>query len=327
MVTDVTTDFGGLPETALSHAYTEIPKASPDDMVGTTLERMRGRLFDSAAAVAVLDGDRLVGVATIEQMFAADSDAMLRNVMDRQPPVVTPNTDQERAAWQAVQDNEPGLAVVDDQGRFYGLIAPQQLLAVLLHEHDEDMARLGGFLHTVESTRRTTLETVTRRLWHRLPWLVVGLIGAMVSAGLMAAFEDQLSAVLAVAYFVPGIVYLADAVGTQTETVAIRGLSVGVGIRRILAPESLTGLIVGLLLGLLMLPVVALMTNDWRLATAVALAVLAASTIATVVALILPWLLQALDKDPAFGSGPLATVIQDLLSIAIYLAAVSLLLG
>jgi len=56
------------------------------------------------------------------------------------------------------------------------------------------------------------------RLWHRLPWLAMGLAGAMISAGLMAAFETQLQANLLIAFFVPGIVYLADAVGTQTET-------------------------------------------------------------------------------------------------------------
>jgi magnesium transporter len=90
----------------------------------------------------------------------------------------------------------------------------------------------------------------------------------------MAAFEAQLTANLAVAYFVPGIVYLADAVGTQTETLAIRGLSVGVGIRRIIHPETLTGLAVGFLLGAVMLPA---MTGDWMLAAAVAVAVVAAS--------------------------------------------------
>jgi magnesium transporter len=240
--------------------------------------------------------------------------------------VVAPDVDQEHAAWQAVQRNEPGLAVVDDDGRFRGLIAPQQLLAVLLQEHDEDMARLGGFLHSVESARTTTVESVKRRLWHRMPWLVVGLIGAMISAGLMSAFEAQPNATLVVAYFVPGIVYLADALGIQTETVAIRGLSVGVGIRRILVPEAFTGLLVGLMLGIVMLPVVALMTDNWMLAAAVAIAVLAASTIATLLALVLPWLFQSVDRDPAFGSGPLATVFQDLLSIVIYLAAVTLLL-
>ncbi|HMG31988.1 MAG TPA: magnesium transporter, partial [Jiangellaceae bacterium] len=51
----------------------------------------------------------------------------------------------------------------------------------------------------------------------------------------------------------------------------------------------------------------------------VALALLAACSIATAIAMALPWAFNRLGKDPAFGSGPLATVIQDLLSIAIYL--------
>ena len=288
---------------------------------------MRGHRFDSAAAVAVLDGRRLVGVATIEQLLAAPAGACLRDVMDASPPVVAPDTDREHAAWQAVQRGEPGLAVVDDDGRFRGLISPQQLLTVLLQEHDEDLARLGGFLSDVEHARSTSVESIKRRLWHRLPWLLIGLLGAMVSAVLMTAFEAQLSADLAVAYFVPGIVYLADAVGTQTETLAIRGLSVGVGIRRITGREALTGLSMGLLLGAVMWPLVALMTGNVALALAVSVAILGASTVATVVALCLPWLLHRLGKDPAFGSGPLATVVQDLLSILLYFAAVSVFLG
>ncbi|OBG19864.1 magnesium transporter MgtE [Mycolicibacterium celeriflavum] len=313
--------------TALRHASMSVPTLGPANSVLETIQAMRGRRFDSAAAVAVLDRGRLVGVATIERVLAASGETTLADIMVPAPPVVAPGTDQEHAAWQAVQRGEPGLAVVDDAGCFRGLIAPQQLLAVLLAEHEEDMARLGGFLHSVESARTASVESVSRRLWHRLPWLLVGLVGAMLSAGLMAAFEARLDAVLAVAYFVPGIVYLADAVGTQTETLAIRGLSVGVGIRHILAREALTGLVVGVLLGLVMMPVVVLMTGDGHLAAAVALAVLAASSIATVVALLLPWLLLTFGRDPAFGSGPLATVIQDLLTILIYLGAVTALLN
>jgi magnesium transporter len=327
MVTDLGTDVLDGPGTALAHACTQVPTAAPADLVSETLDGMRGKHFESAVAVAVLDGDRFVGVAAIERLLAAPAGATLRDIMDPAPPVVAPDTDQEHAAWQAVHRDEAGLAVVDAAGRFRGLIAPQQLLTVLLQEHDEDMARLGGFLHSVESAQATSVESVARRLWHRMPWLVVGLAGAMVSAVLMASFEAHLSANLAVAYFVPGIVYLAAAVGTQTETLAIRGLSVGVGIRGIAGRESLTGLSMGVMLGVIMLPVVALLTGDWMLATAVAIAVLSASTIATVVALALPWLLHRLGKDPAFGSGPLATVIQDLLSLLIYLGAVATLLG
>jgi hypothetical protein len=64
---------------------------------------------------------------------------------------------------------------------------------------------------------------VGRRLWHRMPWVAVGLAGAMASAGPLAGIEDQMATNLAGAYFIPGIAYLADAVGTQTETLAIRG--------------------------------------------------------------------------------------------------------
>ena len=71
-----------------------------------------------------------------------------------------------------------------------------------------------------------------------MPWLAVGLAGAMASAGLLAGIEDQIATNLAVAYFIPGIVYLADAVGTETETLAIRGLSLGVGIGRIARREA-----------------------------------------------------------------------------------------
>jgi len=57
------------------------------------------------------------------------------------------------AAWQAVQHGEPVLAVADDQERFLDLIPPERMLTVLLWEHDEDMARVGGFLHDAGAAR------------------------------------------------------------------------------------------------------------------------------------------------------------------------------
>jgi magnesium transporter len=59
----------------------------------------------------------------------------------------------------------------------------------------------------------------------------------------------------------------------------------------------------------------------------VAVALFAASTIASVLGLLLPWLLARLGSDPAFGSGPVATIIQDVLTIAIYFAVMAVMLG
>lgn len=115
------------------------------------------------------------------------------------------------------------------------------------------------------------------------------------------------------------MVYLADAVGTQTETIVVRGLSVGVSISEVAWQESLTGLLAGLILALLFLPIALLFWDDGRIAATVAIALFAACFIATVVALALPWALYRLGRDPAFGAGPVGTVITDLSSIAIYL--------
>ncbi len=291
------------------------------------LTGLRGRRFDSAAVVAVCRDGRLAGLATIERLLAAAPGTTVTDVMDPDPPVVAPGTDEEVAAWTAVRRGEPGLPVVDEAGGFHGLVPPDRLMAVLLAEHDEDLARLGGFLGTASAARAASGERVRRRLWHRLPWLLVGLLGAMLSAGVVGAFEDVLRQQVLLAFFVPAVVYLADAVGTQTETLVVRGLSVGVPVRRVAVRELVTGLLIGVSLAVAATALTLWVWGDGRVAVAVGVALVAACSIATVVAMVLPWLLSRLGVDPVYGSGPLATVVQDLLSILVYLAAATAVVG
>jgi magnesium transporter len=194
------------------------------------------------------------------------------------------------------------------------------MLRVLRAEHDEDLARMGGLVAGSKRARHAVEEEVPRRLWHRLPWLIVGLLGAMGSAVIVGAFEEQLETKVLLAFFIPAVVYMADAVGTQTEALIIRGLSAGVAVREVARRELLTGLVIGVAIGAVFLPFALLGWGDGRVALAVGLALVASCSIATAVAMALPWAFQRLGADPAFGSGPLATVIQDLLSISVYLA-------
>jgi magnesium transporter len=217
-----------------------------------------------------------------------------------------------------VHENESSLAVIDEQGRFVGLIPPFSMLAVLLEEHDEDISRLGGMLHERSQAREASFESVRRRFLHRLPWLLVGLAGALLAAVIVGSFEEDLAETATLAFFLPGVVYMADAVGTQTEALVIRGLSVGVPIRAVLVREIVTGALIGIVVSVLFVPASLLIWGDAEVAVAVALALFAACSTATAVAIALPWVLSRLGRDPAFGSGPLATVVQDLLSILMY---------
>jgi len=305
-------------ETAAEHLTTRVPSAAPGDSVTDIRRRMWGNRFDTAAAVAVCDEGRFVGLIRIEDLVGAHDDQLAMEVMDRDAPVVGPGVDQEAAAWKAVHHGEATLAVVDESGAFRGLIPPARMLAVLLWEHDEDLARLGGLLHDTGAARQASIDPLIRRFRKRMPWLLLGLVGALAAAGLVGSFEEALEANVLIALFLPGIVYMADAVGTQTETLLIRGLSVGVPIRRVFGRELITGVLVGAAVATAFYPLALWVWGDARVALAAALSLLAACSIATLVAMALPYLFTRFGKDPAFGSGPLGTVIQDLLSILIY---------
>jgi magnesium transporter len=305
-------------ETAAGHATTRVPVVGPDCSVYDIQLALRRQAYESVTHIVVCGDGQFLGIVRIEDLLTANEELTARQIMDASPPVVTPGTDQEEAAWQAVQRQESALAVVDAEGRFAGLILPHQLLAVLLWEHEEDLSRLGGFLKSTTLVRAHSQESVLRRFWHRIPWLLLGLAGAFVAADIVAQFELKLQEAVILAFFIPGIVYLADAVGTQTETVVVRGLSVGVGIRQVIGRELMTGLLIGLALTLVMFPLVLWRWGEQDVALGVSLSLLAACSTATFAAMSLPWLFDRLGIDPAFRSGPLATVIQDLLSILLY---------
>lgn len=312
---------------AVRLAERDVPRASPGSLVGEVSQRLHGHRYGTTAAVAVVDGHTLRGLVRMESLLAAPADAAVEAVMDREPPVVGPGTDQEAAAWTAIHRGESCVAVVDEERRFVGLIPPPRLIEILLAEHDEDLARLSGYLRSRQATRAVSEERILRRYWHRLPWLMVGLAGALVAAEVMGAFEASLEASLLLAFFLPGLVYMADAVGTQTETIIVRGLSVGVPIARVARLELATGLLVGVTLAAAFVPFGLWRWGDVAVVATVAISMVAACTVATVIGMALPGLLRRLGADPAFGSGPLATVAQDLLTIVIYLGAARVILS
>jgi magnesium transporter len=281
--------------------------------------RLAGERHGTVAHVAVIDGDRLVGLVRATDLMAAADDVLVDDLLMPDPPIVNEHDTGDRAAWLVTERGESEAVVVDDDGRLVGIVPAPRMLALLVHEHAEDTARIGGFLHELDGARRASSEPTLRRFWHRLPWLLVGLVGAVLASVVVSEFEDQLRTVVALSFFVPAIVYLANAVGAQTQSIAVRGLSVGVGIRGIVWRELATGVLLGVVLGTAFLAPAYLLAHDWNVALAVGLSLAITCALANVTALGMPWLFARMGTDPAFGSGPVATVVQDLSSIIVYL--------
>ena len=162
-------------------------------------------------------------------------------------------------------------------------------------------------------------ETVPLLLRLRLPPLAIGLFLGIGISFLTSRFEEVLAKNIHVAFFIPFVVYLADAIGTQTETIFSRDLKTGkASFRGYLIKEASIGFMTGLLFGGVSFGIVFWWFSDLRLALSVGISTFLAIFVAPLIALCTTQILNNLKMDPAAGSGPIATVIQDATSIIIY---------
>ena len=294
---------------------------------GAVLARLRSTTFDAVDPIVVTDqSGHYQGVIELRRLLRASNETPIETLLRPDWPAVAPDMDQEQAVEVAVRAGVAALPVVRN-GEPPGLIPATALLEVLAREHREDVHRLVGILHERAGARHALEDPPLRRVAGRLPWLLVGLALSSVATGVMAGYERTLQANVAIAFFIPALVYLTDAVGTQTEAIAVRGLSVRRHpLGRILLTETLTGALIGLALGLLAFVGVAAMFSNLAMGLGVGVSLFAAATVASSIGLLLPWMLSRLGLDPAFGSGPVATIIQDVLTIIIYFAVMTSLL-
>jgi magnesium transporter len=209
---------------------------------------------------------------------------------------VQPDDNAETVALRAVERHEADVAVVDRQQHLLGAIPIGRLLALLHEEHVDNFLRMGGIgaVHPEPTAEPSTVAAFRARM----PWLAIGLIGGFLPGGIAAFFELALKQEIALAFFLPLVVYMADAVGTQTETVLVRALAYGhVSVDAQLLREGLVGSLIGGATGLL--AGLALWVWDERpgMALVVALTLAITAVVATFVASVLPLGLARLGAD------------------------------
>ena len=161
----------------------------------------------------------------------------------------------------------------------------------------------------------------------RVPWLVIGLVlGAGLSL-IVSRFEKGLSENVSLVFFMPFIVYMSDAVGTQTEAIYIRNANKSkYAFSKYLAKEAALGLSLGIIFGLIAFVFAEMWIKNTGVAFSVGLAMMINLTLAPILALCIAVLLKKEHQDPALGSGPFATVLQDGLSLLVYFAVAALII-
>ncbi len=315
-------------QTVGRYLVTSVPIAGWQESAGETRARLIGRRFDDASHVFALAEDgRLTGVVAIRDLLGAPETTQLHDIArTAEAYSVSIDTDREAAASVAIHAGLSILAVCDAEGRFLGAVPARALMTILRDEHLEDLHHMAGILGKSEAAKDALTAAPHRRALYRLPWLLVGMAGSAAATAMMSRFESALSAHIAVAFFIPAIIYLADSVGTQSEVVVVRGLSLtDSALLPLFAGELGTGALLGAMLGFLAFPVVWFFFSSVGLAATVGISLAVASTIATAFGFLMPWLFARLGFDAALGSGPVATVVQDTFSLLTYFVVASFL--
>ncbi len=276
--------------------------------------------------IIVVDSEnKLLGVVELKKILSSPGNITLANLVSENYPYVTEHAHQSNVAKIALRHGAENIPVVDENNHFVGIIDATQILKILHEEHVERLMHFSGVLdnHALTEGYKASVFDVSKS---RLPWLFLGLIGGILSTFIVESFANTLKTELSLAFFIPIIVYMNDAIGTQTQTIFVR-LSALEKINLIKA------LIFELKISLLVASPIAvgifLFTAFWlgtSIAQIVALSMFLGMLTSALIATLIPWSLEKLGKDPAIGSGPFTTIIQDLLSIIIYFKVATLLL-
>ena len=308
-----------------------VPMADSDSTIGEIEAMIIKKVadFDTINYVYIVGKDhKLKGVISIKEIYRQDKDEPVRKVMAKELISARPRTDQERVVYQALKHNIKALPVVDKMGIFHGVVPSDSILKTLYQETQEDILHLAGVHHSGAVFDNIMKMPLLVSLKHRLPWLLIGLLGGIMIAKIIQFYESTLVSNLIIAAYIPLVIYMASAVGVQMNSLIIRDLAFNPKFNffKYFIKNFNVVILIGLFSGLVFYAVNCLIINDFIIRLVLSIAMLVAIVSSVFTGLVIPFILDKLKFDPANASGPIGTIIQDMLSVIIYFSVAAWLL-
>jgi len=313
---------GGL-MTAASVVLTE------DMSAKTAISRLRKLSPDDEDIYYLFVTDRtkkLVGVVNLRSLVTVPGTEKISQIMDRDVVSVQADADQEEAANLMKRYDLLALPVTNDKGQLLGVITYDDSFDIIEDEATEDIYRLGGL---AEET--PTDLPIGQAVKKRLPWLVVNLAMALISAGVLSLFETTISQMAALAAFFPLVAGVSGSAGTQTLTVIVRSLALGEVSSKNAWKVILNQLGLSLINGFSVGVIITLIALVWKgsavLGLIAGIATLVNILTTAITGVVIPMLVQKFKSDPALASPIIVTALTDALGYLLYLGFASTVLA
>ena len=325
-------DAGGL----MNPRYARLrPEMSVDEAI-TYLRRQARERLETIYYVYVLDAEqRLLGVVSFRDLFAAPPGKTVREIMSTEVTTAPEEMDQEALSRLFAETDYLAIPVVDAERHVKGIVTVDDIVDVVQEEATEDIQKIGG----MAALDAPYLEV---GFWHmvrkRAGWLAILFVGEMLTATAMGRYEHEIARAVVLALFVPLIISSGGNSGSQASTLVVRALALGeVKLRdwwRVISRELAAGIVLGSILAAIGLARILLWQEAFGiygehyllLGLTVAGSLIGVVMWGTLAGSMLPMLLWRLGLDPASASAPLVATLVDVSGLVIYFSVASLLL-
>lgn len=275
---------------------------------------------------AVDERDLLLGIVSLKEVVLQRENTPVQEILKKDFIHVTAYTPAEEVASIMNKYDLVAIPVVDSLGRLMGRITIDDVVDFIKEEADKDFQLQAGLTENVESGDRIWILSRAR-----LPWLLIGLSGGLASSSLISGFEEDLSLVPQLAFFMPVVAAMGGNAGVQSSAIIVQGLANNTLKSKNIFPKLGKELMVSLLNG----TVCALLMYAWNiiiglrpdLALTVSTALLSVIVFASILGTLTPLVLERFKVDPALATGPFITTTNDIIGLGFYFLIGRVILG
>ena len=299
----------------------ELVKVKVDWDVATCIKEIRKQAEEVEkmyTVYAVDDNNILQGRISLKKLLLAPDSKKLKDIYNDEVILVKVDAAGEEVAQIMDKYDLVVIPVIDDIGRLLGRITIDDVVDLIREEAEKDYQMASGISENVESSDNAWVLTRAR-----LPWLLIGLLGGILGAQVIEAYEGQIKIHPEMAFFIPLIAAMAGNVGVQSSAIVVQGLannSLGLdGIWKKLFKELLVGIINGTVLATLIFTYNFFFGNDLTLGIIVSTSLFSVIVFAAIFGTLVPLMLDKYKIDPALATGPFITTVNDVFGLFLYL--------
>lgn len=305
----------------------ELVKANLNWTVRQCIEEIRrqSKKVEKIYSVYVVDdNEKLLGIVSLKKILLSEDETLIADIYEADILSVESYRDAEEVAQMMERYDLESIPVVNVHGKLLGRITIDDVVDVIKEEAKADMQAMAGISeHTEEDAN------VWRMSWARLPWLLIGMSGGIAGARFLGLFEETISIVPAMAFFIPLITATGGNVGIQSSSVVVQSLADKSSINNFGFQRLFKGFLVALINGIAISSIVLAFNifigEKTEIAIIVSIALFSVVILSSIMGTITPIILDKFGFNPALAAGPFITTANDLLGLGVYFSVAHLL--